>query len=139
MTDTLSSFLESLIPSMDTPTLLAAVEGALPPPEYAKANPGTWRSVYGYRNCAYYTVQRFLAAAKREPVLFGQAIEQYRATHESKPIDALLPPDEAAIIFDDLTGYQWGWAVSAALRLLEQPPIENPAVVTIAVYAEDES
>lgn len=125
------AFLESLIPTMDAPTLQAAVENALPPPVYDQRFPDTAHGIDGYRNCAYFAAQRFLTAARRDPELFGMAVEHYRATHESAAIDAVLPADEAEVVFDDLTGYQWGWAVSAALRLLEQPPIENPAILVL--------
>lgn len=30
-----------------------------------------------------------------------------------------------------LTGFQWGWAVNAARRCVELPPVPNPAIVTI--------
>ncbi len=32
-----------------------------------------------------------------------------------------------------LTGFMWGWAVNAARRCLELPPVPNPAIMTIGV------
>lgn len=29
----------------------------------------------------------------------------------------------------DLTGFMWGWAVNAARRCLELPPVANPAII----------
>lgn len=37
----------------------------------------------------------------------------------------LLPSDLG------LTGFQWGWAVNAARRCLELPPVPNPAIITV--------
>jgi hypothetical protein len=34
-------------------------------------------------------------------------------------------------VFEELTGFQWGWAVNAAKTILGQPPVPNPAIVTI--------
>lgn len=31
----------------------------------------------------------------------------------------------------DLTGFMWGWAVNAARRCLELPPIANPAIIDV--------
>lgn len=39
-------------------------------------------------------------------------------------------PDLAAT-FSDITGFQWGWAVNAAKYIVGQPPVPNPAIVTI--------
>jgi hypothetical protein len=36
-----------------------------------------------------------------------------------------------AAAFTEMTGFMWGWAVNAARRCLELPPVANPAIVTI--------
>jgi hypothetical protein len=40
---------------------------------------------------------------------------------------------EAGVSFEELglTGFQWGWAVNAARRCVELPPIPNPAILVI--------
>jgi len=38
---------------------------------------------------------------------------------------------EALAVLSGLTGFQWGWAVNAALRCIDQPPVQNPAIVTV--------
>lgn len=36
-----------------------------------------------------------------------------------------------AHVWDELTGFLWGWGVNAARRSLELPPVANPAIVVI--------
>lgn len=31
-----------------------------------------------------------------------------------------------------ITGFQWGWAVNAARRCVELPPVPNPAIITVS-------
>lgn len=40
---------------------------------------------------------------------------------------------EEGIAIDDLdlTGFMWGWAVNAARRCVELPPVANPAIVQL--------
>jgi len=33
--------------------------------------------------------------------------------------------------FDGCSGFQWGWAVNAARRCVELPPVPNPAIIEI--------
>lgn len=46
------------------------------------------------------------------------------------PFEASLSDAERAE-FDESTGFMWGWAVNAARRCLELPPVPNPALLTI--------
>lgn len=40
-------------------------------------------------------------------------------------------PGYGRAIFEEMTGFMWGWGVNAARRCLELPPVANPAIVTI--------
>lgn len=41
----------------------------------------------------------------------------------------MSPADLAAV--EGMTGFMWGWAVNAARRCVELPPVPNPAIITI--------
>lgn len=40
-------------------------------------------------------------------------------------------PDALAVL-SALTGFMWGWALNAALRIIDQPPEPNPALLEIS-------
>jgi hypothetical protein len=46
-------------------------------------------------------------------------------------IERKEPETAAAIDAVGLSGFLWGWAVNAARRCLELPPVHNPAILTI--------
>jgi FAD/FMN-containing dehydrogenase len=52
----------------------------------------------------------------------------YEYIKRSEP--ALYEQHEEAI-FGELTGFMWGWAVNAARRCLELPPVANPAIIEV--------
>lgn len=45
-------------------------------------------------------------------------------------------PEHYEAIFIELSGFQWGWAVNAARKILDLGPLPNPAIVTIGVGRE---
>lgn len=42
-----------------------------------------------------------------------------------------LHPEHQETIFDNLTGFMWGWAVNASRKILGLGPVPNPAIMTI--------
>lgn len=38
-------------------------------------------------------------------------------------------------LFDDLTGFMWGWAVNAARHILKLGAVPNPAIITVGVHS----
>ncbi len=59
----------------------------------------------------------------RPVVLVPGVYEALKRIYEDRP--------EAMEVFDELTGFMWGWAVNAALRCMDLPPEPNPAIVEI--------
>lgn len=53
----------------------------------------------------------------------GHAVVKERGWYD------LMKADGIALDTLDLTGFMWGWAVNAARRCLELPPVPNPAII----------
>ena len=75
-----------------------------------------------------------LAVASRDPVAFKGALDHFREHPYGNAIGDLMTEEERSVLQDGrygITGNQWGWAVGAVAYLTEQPPVPNPAIVTI--------
>jgi hypothetical protein len=76
-----------------------------------------------------------LAIARRDPVGFGAALDVYRTDPYTSAIEALMTLEEREIVINGrlgVSGFQWGWAVQAVAYLLEQSPVPNGAIITLA-------
>ena len=91
----------------------------------------------GYEGSAEYASKCLLDAARRDPAVFGAALDQYRANPYGRDLDELLLDDERQFLNSTLTGFQWGWAVGIVAFLLEQGPVPNPAIVTLRLDPEE--
>jgi hypothetical protein len=119
------------------------IDSAIPPNEFARRNGGEvdimsdpLAGAGGYENAANYACKVLLAAARRDPVAFKAALDEYRKDVFSDEIEKLLTEDERKEIMEGrygVTGFQWGWAVQTAAYLTEQAPVGNPAVLTFSV------
>ena len=114
------------------------INKAIPPEEFAKIAdaPTGLTSGSGYENAASYACKIILNAARRDPVAFKAAMDEFRKNPFSREIEKLLTEDERKEIlhgYYGLTGFQWGWAVQTAAYLTEQAPVGNPAILTLSV------
>lgn len=87
-----------------------------------------------YENGANWACKAVIGAARRDPIAFKAALDEYRTNPYTGAIDALLLPEERETLARfGLTGFMWGWAVGTAAWLLEQPPVPNGAILTLRV------
>lgn len=116
--------------------LAAAVAAAVPSEEFVSAN-----AEYdgdGYSNAAYYAAQVLMRCAAVDPDVFAAEAQRFREDPYCDAFEALIPRDDTRTVREivfvgqyGLTGFQWGYAINAALTLLEQPGAPNPAILTI--------
>lgn len=114
--------------------LRARVEAAVSPEEFEGGE-----GMDGYENAANHAVKVLLAVASRDPASFKKALDTFRGDPYGRDIEALMTDEERSIVIEGnwgLTGFQWGWAVNTVAFLTEQPPVPNPALITINVKEE---
>lgn len=104
------------------------IESAVHPDEFTLPDPSDYGPAYD--NAARWTAKSLLAAARRDPVAFREALDEYRQNPYGRALDELLTPEEREAA-GQLTGFQWGWAVQTVAYLLEQQSVPNPALVVI--------
>ncbi len=109
--------------------LRARIEAALPPEEFKEGE-----GADGYQNAAEHAAKVVLGIANRNPVAFKGALDDFREHPYGNAIEGLMTEEERTVLMDGrygITGNQWGWAVGAVAYLTEQPPVPNPAIITI--------
>lgn len=104
------------------------VEAAVHPKQFKKPDGDDGGAAYN--NAATWGAKCLLAAARRDPIAFGAAMDVYRKDPHTDAFDGLLLPDERDEI-GGFSGFMWGWAVQACAYLLEQAPVPNGAVLII--------
>lgn len=119
---------------------MADIEKAVDPVEYDRLHHDDTVPLddAGYENCANYAVKVLVGVARRDPPAFKAALDAFRADPFSREIEKLMTREEKNILFEGqwgLTGFMWGWAVNTTAYLLEQAPVPNPAIWTLAPNA----
>ncbi len=113
------------------------IEAAVPIDEFPSGRNADAEA--GYENSARYVAKVYLAAARRDPVVFRAALDDYRESHDVTALDALLTPEEYRVAIADagITGFQWGWAMNTVAYLLEQEQVPNHALINLSAGPGD--